>query len=497
MIKIGSAMMEYAEQLERERGIPKELILDSLKEAMLAAYKRYAKLPDTEGLLCRLLERSGEIGIYERKWVVETLIEPPEPELDENEEASDEEAVATPAHDMNPDFELVSENAELISAAFEKAARARAVAEAKAEGRELEELALPEVEEEADQEPAVPELRYQILLKEARKIKADVLLGDWLEIEVTPSEFGRIAAQSAKQVITQRIREAEKFLIQKEFDEKRHSVVPAIVQRLEGSNVIVSIGRSDAILPRREQLPGEYYRVGNKLRVFVLDLKDSGRVPQIIVSQGHPQMVREVFELEVPEIEDGLVEIKSIAREAGQRTKVAVHSPDNQVDPQGACIGTRGSRIQAIVNELKNEKIDIIRWAEHPAEFIVNALAPARILEVRLDDSDDRRRALVIVPDDQLSLAIGREGQNVRLAAKLTGFKLDIKSVTQFEQLREALMKRKRQIEQAQLEADAETVVDDDEVLAAVMEASEEAESSAEAKAEAAHVEAEEAESAL
>lgn len=366
MIKVGPALMEHAEQLERERGIPRDVVISSLKEAMLAAYKRYAKLENLHGYECRLNEKSGEIGIYELRRVVDTLTDPADVELDE-------------------------------------------------EGKEI---------------PIEPE----IVLKEARKIKPDAELGDVLELEVTPDEFGRIAAQSAKQVITQRIREAEKKLVQKEFEEKRGMVTTAIVQRIEGRNVIVNIGKSEAILPPREQLPSEYYRVGNKLRVYVLDLKDSGRVPQIIVSQAHPAMVKEVFELEVPEIEDGLVEIKSIAREAGYRTKVAVVSHDPDVDAQGACIGTRGSRIQAVVNELKNEKIDIIRWSPDPVEFIINALAPAKIVKVLLMMDDPRQtRALVIVPDDQLSLAIGREGQNVRLAAKLTCFKLDIKSISQVE----------------------------------------------------------------
>lgn len=366
MIKVGPALMEHAEQLERERGIPRDVVISSLKEAMLAAYKRYAKLENLTGYECRLNEKSGEIGIYELKRVVKELSDPEDIEYDENDEEIPKE---------------------------------------------------PEIE-----------------LKEARKIKPDVELNDILEIEVTPDEFGRIAAQSAKQVITQRIREAEKKLVQKEFEEKRGSVTTAIVQRIEGRNVIVNIGKSEAILPPKEQLPSEYYRVGNKLRVYVLDLKDSGRVPQIIVSQAHPAMVKEVFELEVPEIEDGLVEIKSIAREAGYRTKVAVVSHDPDVDAQGACIGTRGSRIQAIVNELKNEKIDIIRWSPDPVEFIVHGLAPAKIVKVLIMHDPRQARALVIVPDDQLSLAIGREGQNVRLAAKLTGFKLDIKSISQVEQ---------------------------------------------------------------
>ncbi len=355
MIKIGPALLENAELLERERGIPKDVTLDALREAMVAAYKRYAKFHTTEGFVCHLIERSGEIGIFQQREIVESI----------PEEITEEELEHT-----------------------------------------------------------------VILLEEARKLKPDAEVGDILEFEVTPNDFGRIAAQSAKQVITQRIREAEKLLILKEFEDKKGQVTTAIVQRVEGRNIVVNIGKSEAVLPPREQLAGEYYRVGNKLRVFVSDIRESGRVPQIIVSQSHPAMVREVFELEVPEIEDGIIELKAIAREAGHRTKVAVHTNDPDVDPQGACIGSRGSRIQAIVNELKNEKIDIIRFDEDPVTFIGNALAPARIVNIYIDYSDpEYKQALVVVPDDQLSLAIGRSGQNVRLASKLTGYKLDIKGL--------------------------------------------------------------------
>jgi N utilization substance protein A len=428
MIKVGSALLEYAEQLERERGIPKAFIIDSLREAMLAAYRRYAKLPSTEGLLCRLIEKSGEIGIFQEKFVVEKVVHVEAPEAFEGD----------------------------IDAALE-------AVEALTEEAPVEEEAQDDAPELSEEERATISLAarkaspfHQISLQDARHIKADVQLDDVLEIDVTPSEFGRIAAQSAKQVITQRIREAEKLLIQEEFDEKKYTVVPAVVQRVEGRNVWVNIGRNDALLPTREQLPGEYYRVGNRIRAYVLELKDSNRMPTIVVSQAHPQMVREVFELEVPEIEDGLVEIKSIAREAGHRTKVAVHGTDGDVDPQGACIGTRGSRIQAIVSELRNEKIDIIRWSDNPGEFIANSLAPAHILEVRVDSDPELKRALIIVPDEQLSLAIGREGQNVRLAAKLTGFKLDIKSISQFQRLREEFFNRRAKAENDALEEGGE-----------------------------------------
>ena len=274
----------------------------------------------------------------------------------------------------------------------------------------------------------------QISIGEAKDIDEDVEVGDEVKIEVTPDQFGRIAAQAAKQVITQRIREAERNLVLNEFLEKKGTLTTGIIQRVENRNVIVNIGKTDAIMPQKEQIPGEYYKPGNRIRVFVLNVKETTRLPQVIVSHAHAEIVRELFELEVPEIEDGIVEIKSIAREAGYRTKIAVWSNDPEVDSVGACIGPRGSRIQTIVSELKNEKIDIVRYSEDPVEYIVNALSPARVVSVDiLADDEFAHEAMVVVPDDQLSLAIGREGQNVRLAHKLTGWKIDIKSVSQME----------------------------------------------------------------
>jgi transcription termination/antitermination protein NusA len=411
MLKIGPALLEHAEQLERERGIPKDVIMSSLKEAMLAAYKRYSQQTELHGFECKLIERTGEIGIYQLKRVVEKVDEPVIADPTISDDAVEDELVdAIPANDD------VGQPIEAVHADDGVS------------------------EEDVEEEEIDPELLYtQISVKDARAMKIDAEVDDILELDVTPTDFGRIAAQAAKQVIMQRIREAEKLLLIKEFEERKEQMVSVIVQRIEGRNVIVSLGKVEAIMPPKEQLQGEYYRVGNKLRVFVADLRDNGRLPQIIVSQAHAAMVKEVFELEVPEIEDGLVEIKTVAREAGHRTKVAVYSSDPDVDPQGACIGTRGSRIQAIVNELRNEKIDIIRWSEDPIEFIINSLAPARIVDVRLmmpsaTNPTPAQRALVIVPDDQLSLAIGREGQNVRLAAKLTGYKLDIKSISQLQE---------------------------------------------------------------
>ncbi len=276
----------------------------------------------------------------------------------------------------------------------------------------------------------------EISLAEAKEIDEDVELGDEVKLEVTPEQFGRIAAQAANQVLTQRIREAERNLVLNEFLEKKGTLITGIIQKIDDRrNVIVNIGKTDAIMPRKEQIPGEYYKPGNRIRVFVLNVKETTRLPQVIVSHAHPEIVRELFELEVPEIEDGIVEIKSISREAGYRTKIAVWSNDPEVDSVGACIGPRGSRIQTIVGELKNEKIDIVRYSEDPVEYIVNALSPARVVSVDIMADDEfAHEALVVVPDDQLSLAIGREGQNVRLAHKLTNWKIDIKSVSQMEQ---------------------------------------------------------------
>lgn len=352
MIKIGSALFEACEELEKERGISKEVLINSLCDAIVAAYKRQMRNKEATNIEAILDEQSGEIGVFSTKVVVKSV------EDDETE----------------------------------------------------------------------------IAIAVAKEIDEDVEIGDEVKIEVTPEQFGRIAAQAAKQVITQRIREAERNLVLNEFLDKKGTLTTGIIQRVENRNVIVNIGKTDAIMPQKEQIPGEYYKPGNRIRVFVLNVKETTKLPQVIVSHAHAEIVRELFELEVPEIEDGIVEIKSISREAGYRTKIAVWSNDPDVDCVGACIGPRGSRIQTIVGELKNEKIDIVRYSEDPVEYIVNALSPARVVSVDiLADDEFSHEAMVVVPDDQLSLAIGREGQNVRLAHKLTNWKIDIKSVSQME----------------------------------------------------------------
>ena len=386
MIKIGTALFEACEELERERGISKEVLIASLCDAMVAAYKKHMHVKEAANIEAILDEQTGEIGVFSTKLVVNVV--------------------------EDPDL--------------------------------------------------------QISLEDAQEIDDEVEVDDEVKIEVTPDQFGRIAAQSAKQVITQRIRDAERNNILNEFLEKKGTLTTGIIQRVENRNVIVNIGKTDAIMPHKEQIPREYYKPGNRIRVFVLNVKETNRLPQVIVSHAHAEIVRELFELEVPEIEDGIVEIKSISREAGYRTKLAVWSNDPEVDSVGACIGPRGSRIQTIVGELKNEKIDIVRWSPDPVEYIVNAISPARVVSVDImTDDEETKDALVVVPDDQLSLAIGREGQNVRLAHRLTGWKIDIKSISQMED--EEARKTSNYNYQEDYEED-EVSLDSDEIQAEIEE---------------------------
>jgi len=272
----------------------------------------------------------------------------------------------------------------------------------------------------------VEDTHSQISLEEARKLDSGVQLGDGLDIEVPPEEFGRIAAQTAKQVVVQRIREAERRIIHDEYSGRCGEIIPAVVQRREGRTVVVNLGKAESYLPPSEQSPADGYRFGERLKVFVLQIRETGKGPEIIVSRSHPGLVRRLFELEVPEIHEGAVEIKALAREAGARTKVAVGSRQENVDPVGACVGHRGARVQAVVDELNGEKIDIVRWSEEQARYVGSALSPAKVSEVLLDEGS--HTATVLVPDNQLSLAIGKEGQNVRLSARLTGWKIDIRS---------------------------------------------------------------------
>ncbi len=282
------------------------------------------------------------------------------------------------------------------------------------------------VEEVVETEEEIEKPQQQILLKDAKKKKKDAKVGDELKEEVTPDEmqFGRIAAQTAKQVITQKIREAEKETSYKSFKDKEGELINGVIQRIEKQTVFVDLGLISGILLPSEQIRGERYQIGQRIKVFIKEVSKSPRGAEIILSRSEPQIVKKLFELEVPEIASGVVEIKSVAREAGSRSKIAVMTTTEDIDPIGACVGQRGTRVQTVIAELGGEKIDIIEWDENLVRFITNSLSPAKIISVQLNEAD--KHALVEVAEDQLSLAIGKEGQNVRLAVKLTGWRIDI-----------------------------------------------------------------------
>lgn len=268
--------------------------------------------------------------------------------------------------------------------------------------------------------------RLEIAIEEARKINPNYEVGDIVEIEVTPKEFGRIAAQTAKQVVTQRVREAERGIIYEEFVDREDDIMTGIVQRKDNRYVYVSLGKTEALLPVHEQMQNEQYNHNDRMKVYITKVEKTTKGPQIFISRSHPNLLKRLFELEVPEIYEGIVEIKSVAREAGDRSKVSVWSDNPDVDPVGSCVGPKGSRVQAVVDELNGEKIDIVKFSKDPVEFVANALSPSKVLDVIVNEEE--KSTVVIVPDYQLSLAIGKRGQNARLAAKLTNWKIDIKS---------------------------------------------------------------------
>lgn len=340
-------LLEALNQIEKEKDISKEILLEAIENSLLAACKnQYGKADNIKVMINR---ETGAFNVYAEKEIVE------------------------------------------------------------------------EVEDEA----------LQITMAEA-KLKfprKKMELGDIINIEVTPKNFGRIAAQKAKQVVVQKIREEERKALYNQYFTKEREIVTGIVQRYQGNNICINLGKVDAILTENEQIRGEYFRPTERVKLYVLKVEDTTRGPRITVSRTHPELVKRLFEAEVTEVKDGTVEIKSISREAGARTKMAVYSNDPNVDPVGACVGVNGARVNAIVEELRGEKIDIINWSEDPATLIENALSPAKVVSV--DVSPEEKSARVIVPDYQLSLAIGREGQNARLAARLTGYKIDIKSESQ------------------------------------------------------------------
>lgn len=358
-------LMGALNELEKERGISKDVLLEAIEVAIVSAYKRNYGSNSAMSVRVDISEQTGEIHVFSRKAVVEEVNDP----------------------------------------------------------------------------------SLEISLEEARTLDPNFQLGDIVEQEVTPKDFGRIAAQTAKQVVIQRIREAERSIVYNEYSNREGDVVYGTVQRQEYKNIIVDLGKVEAVLPASEQIPREAYPPHKQMKFYINEVKQSTKGPQVFLSRTHPGLLKHLFEVEVPEIQSGEVEIKSVAREAGNRSKIAVYSREEGVDPVGACVGARGSRVQAVVGELNGEKIDIIQWKEDPTEFIANALSPAKVVRVVLDEPN--KVARTVVPDDQLSLAIGKEGQNARLSARLTGWKIDIKSEAQAEDLPEFQEKAKSELESA------------------------------------------------
>lgn len=365
--EFGSAIMQIAD----EKGISKEVVIETIEAALAAAYKKdYGKRG--QRIRAEFNAVSGDAKFYLIKDVVDETTR-----------------------------EFVEETSE-------------------------EELNIPEEETETE-EDKLPRFNAErdMTLEEAHLIKKDAAVGDVIEIELeSHSDYGRVAAQTAKQVIIQRIREAERDAMFSEYKEKEGEVVTGTVQRIEGRNVYVDLGKSVGVLFPSEQVKGEIFRIGQRLKVYLAKVESDSRGPGMTLSRVHPEMVRKLFELEVPEIFAETVEIKSIAREAGSRTKIAVYSSEEGVDPIGSCVGQKGTRVQAVIDELGGEKVDIIEWNERPDKFIAASISPAKVISVNINEA--KHEAVVKVPNDQLSLAIGKQGQNVRLAAKLTGWRIDV-----------------------------------------------------------------------
>lgn len=374
------------EQIAQEKGLDPAKVLEAIESSIAAAYKKEFGTR-SEIIRAKFNTKSGELKFWQVKTVAdETTVRI----LDESEEVAEEAAgrgqavgarlaVGDRRDDVSPEFLLPRYNSE-----------------------------------------------RHLLIEEAKKIKKSVKVGDELEFPLeTHQDFGRIAAQTAKQVVLQKLREAERDSMIKEFKDKEGELVSGLVQRMERGNVYIDLGRAVGVMFGSESIPGEHYRLGERLRFYVVAVQDDSKLPAIVLSRSHPKFVAKLFELEVPEIADGIVEIKSIAREPGSRTKIAVSSNSDGIDPVGSCVGQRGTRVMAVNNEIGQEKIDIIEWSEEAEKFVGNAISPAKVTGTELLP---RREIRVFVPEDQLSLAIGRGGQNVRLAARLTGWKIDVRS---------------------------------------------------------------------
>ena len=338
------------DELEKERGIDKDYLIEALEMALVTAYKR--NFDQEENVKVEMDKASGQLKVYTVREVVE---------------------------EMDDDL-------------------------------------------------------LQVTLEEAKKYNKKAKVGETVDIEIIPKDFGRIAAQTAKQVIVQKIREAERDMVYSEYNDRKGEIISGIIQKADGGTIVLDLGKLEGIMLVKDQIPTERYRINEKIRGYVVSVEKGAKgAPQVLVSRSHPDFVRKLFEFEIPEIYEGLIEIKSISRDAGNRSKIAVYSTNQDIDPVGSCVGQKGIRIQNIINELNGEKIDVIEWDEDPAIFISAALLPAQVMAV--DVQEEEKFAQVIVPDDQLSLAIGKAGQNARLAARLTNWKIDIKSESQFREI--------------------------------------------------------------
>lgn len=383
--------MSAISQIAEEKGITKEKVLETIEMAIAAAYKKdYGKKGQI--IKAKLDPESGEVEFWQVKLAVDEKMIYSEAELAEMEEKEEKKTKEKP-----------EKQAEEISSAEN------------IENRKIR---------------FNPE--RHIMIEEARKIKPKMEVGQELEIPLESKiDYGRIAAQTAKQVILQRVREAEKESVLAEYKAKEGEIISGIVQRVEGRNIFMDIGKTLGVLPKEEQVPREFYRPGQRLKVYLLKVEETPRGPVVVLSRAYPKLISKLFELEVPEISSGQVQIKSIAREAGSRSKISVSAEMEGVDPIGSMVGQKGTRVMAVINELGGEKIDIIEYSPEPEKYIANSLSPAKTLEVKIMP---KNKAQVIVPEDQLSLAIGKDGQNVRLAAKLTGWKIDVKAPTRDEE---------------------------------------------------------------
>lgn len=388
--------MSAIKQISEEKGIPEQSVLETIEAAIAAAYKRdYGKKGQI--VRCKLDSETGKLDMTQVFYVVEGKDE--------------EENITGPLP-----IKLVEEKPDPHD--FESGRRPN-----REEG---------EIESSGSDNPDELKIKFNpekhILLEDAKKKKKSIKIGDELVTKLeTKTDFGRIAAQTAKQVIIQRLREAEREAIFKEFKGREGEIIGGVVQRKEGTLVFIDLGKTNGLLPPIEQVPGENYRIGQRFRFIILRVEETPKGPAVILSRAHPKVVVGLFKMEVPEIDSGSVEVKAIAREAGSRTKIAVTSKEDGVDPIGSLVGQKGVRVQTVINELSGEKIDIIEWSEKSETFISNSFSPAKVLDVKIMD-ERRRHALVEVSDDQFSLAIGKRGQNVRLAAKLTGWKIDVRS---------------------------------------------------------------------